>query len=117
MLLLIWLSPVVTPRVRGVSLQPDSQGGMAGHQSSIGVERIVEARRQVIAGCVAGGDCDFIHCSSETMGGDRWGYGVPAILEGVLGGHRGTGAPQMGVGEVDRLSGKLVREDIAGWMP
>jgi len=26
LLLLIWLSPVVTPRVRGVSLQPDSQG-------------------------------------------------------------------------------------------
>ncbi len=51
------------------------------------------------------------------MGGDRWGYGVPGYLGRVLGGHRGTGAPQMGVGEVDRLSGKFVREDIAGWMP
>ena len=29
MLLLIWLSPVITPRVRGVSLQPDSQGRRA----------------------------------------------------------------------------------------
>ena len=93
------------------------RAGVAGHQSSIGIERIVEARRQVIAGCVAGGDCDFIHCSSETVGGDRWGMGCPAILEGVLGGHRGTGAPQMGVGEADRLSSKLAREDIAGWMP
>jgi len=26
------------------------------------------------------------------------------------------GAPQMGVGEADRLSSKRVREDIAGWM-
>jgi len=92
------------------------RAGVAGHQSSTGVERIVEARRQVIAGFVAGGDCDFIHCSSETMGGDRWGYGVPRYLGRGLGGHR-TGAPQMGVGEADRLSGKLVREDIAGWMP
>jgi len=51
------------------------------------------------------------------MGGDRWGGGAPRYLGRVLGGHRGTGAPQMGVGEADRLSGKLVREDIAGWMP
>jgi len=91
---------------------------VVGHQSSIGVERIVEARRQVIAGCVAGGDCDFIHCSSEMMGGDRWGYGVPPLpWKGCWEGTAGLGPPQMGVGEADRLSGKFVREDIAGWMP
>jgi len=57
--------------------------------------------------------------TSSTVHRKRWavtggGMGCPATLEGVLGGHRGTGAPQMGVGEADRLSGKLVREDIAG---